>query len=322
MDEPKLTIQQQRFTNRCRLPRFKRASKPPPMKFTNRDGQILQSVFRFGLLTRKQIERLHFKSSHGQSHSTTTSRARLRLKLLFHNGYLERMPLPVALGAWAWEPVYRLDSRGAEKVALDLGRNKKEILYWGRGDHKDKRPPSVTHLFLEHALSINDFRIAVVCAAEQKGFQVEKWLDDRQLKSQEYKDYVLVSDKGKHRSVAVIPDAYFALNLGERRAHFLLELDRATMPNSRWKTRVNAYLAYIRSGNYSERYKTRSLRILTATTTEERLWNLKETTRKAGGGEVFWFTTIDKVTPESVLFAPIWRLANDERDSARKVLIE
>lgn len=121
--------------------------------------------------------------------------------------------------------------------------------------------------------------------------------------------------------VAVIPDSYFVLNLGDRRAHFLLEVDHATITNSRWATRIRAYLAYIQSGKYTERYQTRSLRILTVTTTEQRLMNLKETTEKVGGGNLFWFTTLDQVTASSVLLGPIWRLANDEHDSARKSLL-
>lgn len=322
MDELKLTTLPLPSMKPSRLPRFKRAKNPPGMKFTERDGQILHAVYAYRMLVREQIERLLFQPEHGQEYMTKTSRARHRLRLLYHHGYLERLPLPVALGAWAWEPVYRLASKGAERVALDLGINKKDLAYWGRGDHKDKRPSEVTPLFLEHALSINDFRIAVTCAAQRQGFEIEKWLDDGQLKSQEYKDYVAVSDKGRSRTVAVIPDAYFVLHLGDRRAHFLLELDRATMTNSRWRTRVSAYLRYIRSGKYTERYNTRSLRILTVTTTPKRLANLKKTTAKAGGNNLFWFTTLDEINAQSVLSSPIWLLANDERDSARKVLIE
>ncbi len=71
---------------------------------------------------------------------------------------------------------------------------------------------------------------------------------------------------------------YFVLNLGDRRAHFFLELDQATMSNKRWKTRILAYKAYTDSGKYQKRYHTQSLRILTVRTTQARLGNLKMTT--------------------------------------------
>ena len=87
------------------------------------------------------------------------------------------------------------------------------------------------------------------------------------------------------------------------------------------RPRIRAYLAYVNAGKYQVRYQTRSLRILTVTTTPERLENLRKTTLKAGGGDLFWFTTLDQVSDTTILSSPIWRLANDERASARKTLI-
>jgi hypothetical protein len=177
-------------------------------------------------------------------------------------------------------------------------------------------------LCLTHTLAINDVRLAITQAAQARGYKVEKWLDDTQLKSQEMKDHVTVtSEQGRSAKIAVIPDAYFILHLGDRRAHFFLELDRATITNKRWRMRIIAYQELIRSGKYQARYQTRSLRILTVTTSEERLLNLKNTTVRAGGKDLFWFTTLDQIAAANVLFSPIWLLANDERDSARKSLI-
>ena len=296
------------------------------MVLTERDKQILHTVQQYRMLTRKQIERLLFAPENGQDHFTKTSKARQRLKLLFQHKYLERIALPVGTGTWAWQPVYRLARKGAELLAADSGMNVKDLVYWGKGDDKDRRATQVTPLFLAHALQINDVRIAVALAAQKYGYRVEAWVDDGQLKGQERKDFVAVNEGGRDRMMAVIPDAYFVLHLGDRRAHFFLELDRATMSNSRWSTRVQGYLAYVHSGKYTERYNTRSLRILTVTTTAQRLENLKETTHKAGGGELFWFTTFDEVSASSVFFEPIWRLANDARgdegsNRARKSLL-
>lgn len=291
------------------------------MVVTARDRDILRQVHAYRLLTREQIECLLFAPTNGQDHFTKTSKARLRLKLLYQHGYLERLPLPVGGAPWALQPVYRLARKGAELLASESGVNTKDFTYWGKGDDKDQRRTRVTPFFLQHTLQVNSFRIALTLAAQQFGFRIEKWLDDTSLKSQEMKEYVSVVERGGSRMVAVIPDGYFVLHLGVRRAHFFLELDRATMSNQRWSTRVRAYRAYVRSGKYTERYQTPSLRILTVTTTPERLINLKKSTEKAGGNDLFWFTTLDQVNMTSVLYSPIWLLANDEPGRARKALL-
>jgi hypothetical protein len=202
-------------------------------------------------------------------------------------------------------------------LAAEMGTTPAQLSYWGKGSDKDHRPTDVSLFFLEHTLLINDVRLAITLAAEKKGYRVEQWLDDTQLKSQEMKDYVTVSSQqGASQKVAVVPDAYFVLNLGNWRAHFFLELDRAMMSNKRWKTRILAYKAYKESGKYQERYQTKSLRILTVTTTSQRMANLKTTTEKAGGGSVFWFTTLKEATPENILSSPIWSVAGEATSSA------
>jgi len=280
------------------------------MVLTERDREILKQVYLFRLMTREQVERLLFPPDQGQDHLTKTSRCRRRLRLLYQHGYLERFPTLTGPGLWAWKPVYRLTAKGAEVVAQDLGVTVGKLPYWGRGFDKDHRPTSVSSLFLEHALKVNDVRIAITLSAQVHRYQVEKWLDETQLKSQEMRDYVIVTGgQGRSLKVAVIPDAYFVLHLGDRRAHFFLELDQATMSNKRWKTRVLAYRAYTESGKYQQRYQTRSLRVLTVTTTPERLANLKKTTEAAGGDRLFWFTTFERATAEDPLFSPIWEIA-------------
>lgn len=276
------------------------------MILTERDREIIRQVYLYRLMTREQIERLLFPPDQGQDHPTKTSIARRRLKLLYQNGYLERILTPIRPALWATRPVYRLAEQGAETVAAELGIAPKKLAYWGKGFDKDHRAADVSLLFFEHALAINDVRIAVTLAARSKGYRIEKWLDDNQLKSDVMKDYVTVKGQRRTERVAIIPDAYFLVDLGERRAHFFLELDRATMSSTRWKTRVLGYKTYTESGKYEQRYHTRSLRILTVTTTQARLENLKKTTEAASNQKLFWFTTLDQITPETVFIAPIW----------------
>jgi hypothetical protein len=95
-----------------------------------------------------------------------------------------------------------------------------------------------------------------------------------------------------------------------------VEIDRGTVTgestkweNRDWSRKVLSYLTYYHSGQYQARYQTKSLRILTITTTEKRLATLKQATEKAGGRSRFWFTTQDKATTEDILTAPIWQKA-------------
>lgn len=312
MPDQTIPAREQPITKKLRLPRYERAKNPPRMVLTDRDKEILRQVYLFRLMTREQIERLLFADSNGKDHLTKTSLCRKRLKFLYHHGYLERMPTPISPGVWAWRPVYRLAPKGAEVVASLLEVSIKELPYWGRGFDKDHRQSDASLLFLEHTLAINDFRLAVLSAAKDGGYRLQEWIDDTQLKSKAMKDYVQVSS-GETRNVkmAVVPDAYFILNLGDRRAHFFLELDRGTMSNQRWKMRVRAYKTYIERGKYQERYHTNSLRILTVTTGDSRRDNLRKTTEQAGGSSLFWFTTLGEITPQSVLAWPIWAVAQE-----------
>ncbi|MBM3302427.1 MAG: replication-relaxation family protein, partial [Deltaproteobacteria bacterium] len=93
---------------------------------------------------------------------------------------------------------------------------------------------------------------------------------------------------------------------------FFLEIDRATLENKRWREKVQAYQAYTESGKYTERYGTTSLRILTVTTGQKRLSNLKRTTEAAGGGGMFWFTTLEQAQAEQILTVPVWQVAGQK----------
>ena len=82
--------------------------------------------------------------------------------------------------------------------------------------------------------------------------------------------------------------------------------------------RVQAYRVYTESGRCSERYGTRSLRVLTMTVGPKRLANLKRSTEKAGGRQMIWFTTLEQVGTRGLLSAAVWEVAGER---SRKALI-
>ena len=270
------------------------------MWLTERDRRVVEAVHVYRILRRDQVQALFFPSAR------TAQRALARL---FHHGYLQRRFLPTEYGTGQGQAIYLLDERGADLVVSQSGVDRGD-LSWRRGHNQ------VGGLFLEHTLAVNDVRIAVSLAARGQGWRIERWIDEDQLRSREAKDYVEVKwvdsrGSARRRRMAVVADGYFLLNFGKR-AHFFLEVDQGTVPNKRWATKVRTYLAYWNSGKYERRYQTQSLRILTVTSGEGRLRNLKATTEQAGGKRIFWFTTFEKAISEDALTTPIWQMAGQD----------
>lgn len=287
---------------KSRLSRYQRAQAPPAMVLTKRDKEIVKAVYTYRLLTRTQVETLLFPPDGGQDHATKTSVCQKRLKLLYQHEFLDRIHLPVVPNQGSRPIVYCLAERGAQLVANDLGVDRAAV-NWRAKDNE------VVFFFLEHTLRINDVRIALSLAAQRHNWTMARWLTERELKSLQER---VRDPEQPERSLPIAPDAYFTLEQDDKRASFFLEVDQATEANKRFKAKVRAYLAYVASGRYQERYQTRSLRVLTVTTGEKRLANLVATTKEARGGDLFWFTTFNVATPEQILVEPIWRVAGHD----------
>lgn len=285
-----------------RLSRYKRAETPPAMLLTERDKEIVKAVYAYRLLSTEQVETLLFSPDGNQDHPTKTSICRKRLKLLYQHEYLDRIHLPLVPNQGSRPTIYCLAEQGAQLIAGIEGAERASVA-WRRKDN------DVDFYFLEHSLLINDMRIAVALAARRSGWTLTCWLTERELKSLKER---VPDPVHPDRTLPIAPDAYFTLELGDKRASFFLEIDQATEANKRFKAKVQAYLAYVTSGQYQERYQTKSLRVLTVTTGERRVANLKSTTEKVAGSDFFWFTTFGMATAEKILTAPIWRVAGQE----------
>jgi len=279
-----------------KTPRNRRVDNPPPMRLMERDIEILKAVHEFRIMRGDQLQALFFGSQ---------STASYRLSRLYQHGFMDRHFLPTLGGLASSPALYTLGKRGVDILRRVLDCGPKDI----------RKPPNnqeLSPLFLEHLLQINDFRVAVTVAARHLDYTLEKWLDDYQLKA-DYDRVVIQTPQGRKRSVSLIPDGYFVLQVPQGRACFFLELDRGTMTRSRFRDKVLAYQAYITSGQYEKRYGTRSLRVLTVTSGPKRLANLKEEAEKVNGGRVFWFATTEQVTAKRVLSEPIWYVANETK---------
>ena len=283
-----------------RLPRYRRAVSPPPMQLTARDVRILSAASDMRFLTRVQIQQWLFSPS-------TASYCKRRLALLYHNAYLDRIYVPALNSFGSTKAIYTLAPKGASVVARDRKVDERE-LDW-RARHNDREL-----YFMRHVLAINDFRIILTLAAQQRGLSLW-WTDERALRRREMKDYV---DDPLHRGrrLAVVPDGYFTLTGHGHNNAFALEVDRATVEEKPFKEKVWAYGEWKVTGTSERRYGTKSLRVLwviaDVTRDSTRLERIKRWTEAEGGRSLFWFAMLDELTPQTTLSTAIWRKAGSE----------
>lgn len=273
------------MSEKKRLRRDRRSDTPPKMRLTERDVDILKAVAEYRILRQDHIQQLFFGSK---------STAQYRLSHLYQHGFLNRHFLPVYAG---WSPtLYTLDKRGVALLKAACAINRVNLWDAEKG-----------HEFLSHTLAINDFRVAVTVACRQAGYTLAQWIGEASLKA-DYDRVEITAPNGKKQSVSLIPDSYFTIETPKGRASFFLEMDMGTMTLGRFQNKIRAYLAYLESKAYQQRYQTRSLRVLTVTTSAARSANLKAATEQIHRERLFWFTHQERVTAEQVLHVPIWQL--------------
>ncbi len=294
-----------------RLPRLTRAdaAKLPSFRVTDRDRAILRAVGQCRILTSKQIEKLFFTPEAGEE--TNSSYCQYRLQQLYHRGYLARDEQPQKLSDGRKPLLYALDLTGARLLAEMADSVTKPRTRSGR-------TATFSPLFLDHLLATNDVLIAMTIAARRAGMSISGWADELSLRKRHAADQVTITGPGNRTKVtAVVPDGYFTLRAGEKTQHFFLEIDRGAVTGERsvwgkkdWARKIAGYLAYYHSGLFRRRYHTKSLRVLTVTSSAKRLENLLAITEKVGGKARFWFTTFDHLPPGTALTEPIWRVAS------------
>jgi protein involved in plasmid replication-relaxation len=302
-----------------RLPRLKRVRSEhlPGFSLTQRDIAIVAAVWEYHALTAEHIETLFFPHSVVQGKKQTNSNCQTRLRQLFHRGLLLRTEQPTAIGEPRKPLVYWLDRAGAEEIAIRRGIEFADVGWWpGR--------QKVGLQFLAHVLDTNTVRVHVVRSAQTHGFSVAAWRSEDMLRKAHAADRVtIVTPQGTKLETSIIPDSYFVLTIpsgGEEGLRYpcFVETDRRTVTGQAqdwrhgqhdWAKKITTYLAYIRSGKYAARYGTRQGRILTVTSGERRLANLKAITEERGGKARFWFTTIARITAGDILTDAMWSVA-------------
>jgi DNA-binding Lrp family transcriptional regulator len=274
------------MTSPLRRPRFERA-KVAGMVLTARDLEILRAVQRHRLL-----RSTHLIALLDASRQTTLR----RLQLLFHHGYLDRPAAQLDWYAQGSEPmVYALGNRGAAVLAAEGERG--GALRWDTSRN-------VSRQLLRHTLAVAEVMVAfeVACRGTEGVtlIQPEEVLAGapeatRRLRLP-FRWQVEVQEGGKLHRLGVEPDRVFGLRFAgapehQRNAYFFLEADRGTMPVSRkrldqtsFRRKLLGYRETWRQGLHRMHLGIPNFRVLTVTTSEERMRHLVAACRSLGSG--------------------------------------
>jgi hypothetical protein len=288
-----------------RRPRFERAPVRP-MILTPRDLAILRAVHRHRLL-----RSTHLVALSGGSRQATLR----RLQLLFHHVYLDRPPMQLDWYARGSEPlVYALGKRGAEILEA-------EGVARPRGTRWDTKNRNISRVFLHHTLAVAEVMVAFEAACRSReGVEFippEEVLagappETRRLP---FRWKVDVRHDSKLHRLGVEPDKVFGLRFegapeNRRHAFFFLEADRGTMPVRRkglgqtsFFRKILAYKETWSQGLHRTHLGIPNFRVLTVTTSRERMEHLVEACRSLGGGgsRLFLFADRDSLKLEDIL---------------------
>jgi len=289
-----------------RNPRFRRAESFPPIELTPRDTAILKMVNRHRFLRSHQIAELV---------SGSRQQVLRRLQKLYHHGYLERpaCQLDYYQHAGSRSIAYGLASRGAAHL------RRTENIPFSRLDWTS-RNRAVKRLFLEHALMVSDIMVALEIACRKRRDVSLLFEDDIPVRTttQNERDPLrwTVTVSGRE-TIGVIPDRIFVLHFISKNEYVLcfLEADRGTMPIHRHRLNAScferkfaAYEASWMQGVHRSRFGCSRVRVLTVTTSTDRVKNLSRASNDLERGKgLFLFTDANSVSSAADLLALPWQ---------------
>ena len=128
----------------------------------------------------------------------------------------------------------------------------------------------------------------------------------------------IIADGVAHPNASIIPDKAFGLDFTttRKRSYFFLEADRATMPvwrrdllQSSMRKKFLAYSAAHAAQLHATRYGIGNFRVLTVSTSAERIANMIDAVQKITGGKgsnLFLFATAEAVNAADDLTGVAW----------------
>ena len=220
------------------LPRFRRdAAAAPEIVLVSRDLALLEDVWRYGVLSTSQIEALRLGDPDPAHRFVSRFTLTRRLKLLFHNRYLRRLPRAIPKGSL--EPVYVLDAEGARTLSLHHGEVSAKA--------PSRLPKSAA---LDHLLGIAQVRLSLSLPDRSDGTpacELAEWLPGDRVRFR-----VAMEGVGQRRqTVSVVPDGGAIIRAGGRRHYAFIEVDRSSEPQRTLTAKCRSYSAYWSSGGFA-----------------------------------------------------------------------
>jgi hypothetical protein len=267
---------------------FQRPEIPRPLRLTERDLRLLVNLERLRLASGEQLAALDGGSPQNVSRA---------LLALWENDYVERLLGQMesrVLYKGSFPLIYGLTRTGAwllRKHGYDVRRR---VLY-----ETDKQRQAGWR-FIEHRVDISEFMVRLELACRNRPdlalIQRSQIIDaaDKSQRDRRIRLYANVRIDGEHKLLSVDPDETFGLRLADaqRECFFFLERDRGEMPVHRRKNKEQTYYAkkmqtYYeanRAGEHEREFGLPNFRVLTVTTTKERVAQMIEAQQGIVGG--------------------------------------
>ena len=160
--------------------------------------------------------------------------------------------------------------------------------------------PEPAALFLKHQLEINRVHLLVqYTSIPARGWWFGRWQSFQ---------------KPLSPTVPLIPDGYFEIGSQQGFRPVFLEVDLGTEAVPVVAKKASLYLQLATSGEFSQAFGRSQFRVLVITTSERRLQNLRAPIAKLTD-KIFWFATLDTVSPEKFWSAAWLRPTGDQLQS-------
>jgi hypothetical protein len=257
------------------------------MQLTERDLTILAHVARHRFLSSAQLIALDGGSPQNLLRA---------LRLLFDHGFLDRPTAQLAnVPAEGPRPfVYGLGKKGAQALH-EHGHRINGGLDW---TEKNKR---AGNKFIAHTLEIADFmtRVEVACRLKPdielvREHEILAMAPERTQKAREPLRWLAESrDSNTRQTWSVVPDGLFGLMFpDDTAAYFLLEIDRGTIPISRYNAadhrsisrKLQTYYDGWKAQRHVQQLGLKQVRVLTVTDSKDRVRHMVEVVEEITGG--------------------------------------
>ena len=298
-----------------RRPRFRRHD-PPPFRLTEDDLTIIRDVGSHRFLRSTHLVQLIGRPA---------DKVLRRLTALYHHGYLDRprAQLDYLLIAGSAPLIYALGNKGASLYA-QMHCVDPASVDWTDKNRDAGRP------YLDHALMIADFMIALECAVRTRPdikllSEREILADTTPMSERTNASWTLTASvPGEDSELSVTPDKVFGLEFAAtgRRNYFCLEADRSTMPIARrtlaqssFRKKLLVYHHAHQAKRHTAQWGIPGFRVLTITKCAERIGSMLDAVADitAGkGSNVFLFADTN-TAPSVDPFAMDWTTGKGRR---------